>query len=377
MHISSRAAALRYSTIRQISEKANTCGPDLVRLDIGDPDYPEPTLLNQIMPEVVAKGSFYAPTAGLPELRRRLALRHSEAFCCDVSPSSVVVTAGGTGALNAAEALFVDAGDSIAIPTPGYPNYRSLGPLLGFRTVTYGLDPARDWQPDLNEIEQLFATGTCAILLNSPHNPAGCVLDAKTILEIADLCRRYDTWIISDEVYAAMQFTGTPVSAFALAPDRVISAHSFSKEFSMTGYRIGYALVPDGLAERFPMVLMGLMGSPSSISQCAALGLVSNEESSGARTFYQQRQARVSELLAEAGIESWEPKGTFYRLIRLPEQIGDSFDFALRLIDHGVATVPGVAFGEIPGFGERYLRLSLTQSNERIEAGIHRLADAL
>lgn len=376
MHLSRRARSLQYSAIRQISEKANRRGSDIIRLDIGEPDYPEPPLLAEIMPDIVAAGSFYAPTAGLPRLREALAARHSRTFGCEISPEVVIVSAGGTGALNTAMALLADEGDSIAIPTPGYPNYRTLAPLLGFTTKTYALDPERGWQPDLDEIEQLFANGTRAVLLNSPQNPAGCVLDADTVLHIAELCRRYDTWIISDEVYAAMQFSGQPISAFALVPDRVISVHSFSKEFSMTGYRIGYALVPETWRERFPMMMMGLMGSPSSVSQSAALGLA-EERVDGMREFYRRRQALAGRLLEAEGIESWQPSGTFYRLIRLPEEVVDSFEFALTLIDHQVAVVPGLAFGDIPGVGTRYVRLSLTQSDDQISAGVRRIAQAL
>lgn len=144
----------------------------------------------------------------------------------------------------------------------------------------------------------------------------------------------------------------------------------------MTGYRIGYALVPETWRERFPMMMMGLMGSPSSVSQSAALGLA-EERVDGMREFYRRRQALAGRLLEAEGIESWQPSGTFYRLIRLPEEVVDSFEFALTLIDHQVAVVPGLAFGDIPGVGTRYVRLSLTQSDDQISAGVRRIAQAL
>lgn len=376
MHVSERASRLQYSAIRQISEKANRLGSEVIRLDIGEPDYPEPAILRQVMPEIVARGSFYAPTAGLPGLRRTIAERHSATFGCEVPPEAVVVTAGGTGALNTAMALLLDAGDSIAIPTPGYPNYRTLAPLLGFKTEPYELLPDNEWQPDLAAIERLLAAGTRAVLINSPHNPAGCVLTEQTVLQLAELCRKYDAWIISDEVYAAMQFTGTPVSAYVLAPDRVFSVHSFSKEYSMTGYRIGCALVPEAFRERFPMMMMGLLGSPSSVSQEAALAALT-QPSDGMREFYRHRQQLAGRLLREAGIQTWEPSGTFYRLVGLPKHIPDAFEFALRLIDHGTAVVPGMAFGAVSGTGTQYLRLSLTQSDARIGEAVRRLGEAM
>lgn len=376
MRLSERARSLHFSPIREIAELANPLGDRVVRLDIGEPDFPEPEVLQHVMPEIVRRGSSYAPAAGMPHLRELLADRQRRLFDDPIEARDIVVTAGATGALNAAMALLADAGDTIAIPSPGFPNYRGFAAITGIRTVPYHLRPEDDWQPDLDEVGTLLDAGARAVIVNTPLNPAGSVITASTMRALADLARDHDAWLVSDEVYAAMQFEGEPVSGHAIAPDRVISISAMSKEFSMTGWRVGWAVVPDVLAERFPMMSMGLSGSPASISEEAAAAVL-DTPTDAMRAFYRERQLRTTGWLAELGLESWRPEGTFYRLVRLPEHITDSRAFAHELVtEHGVATVPGIAFGDIPGVGTGYLRLSLTRPDDRIRLGLERIAHA-
>jgi aspartate/methionine/tyrosine aminotransferase len=374
MRLSDRAAQLRPSSIRRIAERAGAARHPLIRLDIGEPDFPEPAVLGTIGNEIFAAGSSYLPTRGLPAFREALAREFTTIIGTPIEADGVFVTAGASAALTAATALFADAGDTILIPSPGYPGYGMFASVLGVKTTGYSLDPADDWRPNLEQIEQGLRDGARAIVLNSPNNPTGSLISPDDLATIIDLCRRYDAWVIADEVYHSIQFTGEVMNAYRHASDRTIAVYSFSKTYSMTGFRIGIAIVPEQLREKFSMLMLGAV---SSVAQQAGLRVLETEaDYSPMRAHYRDRQGVASDALAANGLESWEPAGTFYRLVALPESVGDAMDFAVTLVDAGVATVPGPAFGDLLGSGTRYVRLSLTRPNAEIREAIAIIARA-
>jgi aspartate aminotransferase/aminotransferase len=368
MRLSARADQLRPSAIRRIAERAGTAKHPLIRLDIGEPDFPEPAVLSTIGNEIFAAGSSYLPTRGLPAFREALAQEFTTIIGTPIEADGVFVTAGASAALTAAVALFADAGDTVLIPSPGYPGYGMFASVLGAKTVGYALDPDDDWRPDLGQIEQGLRDGARAVVLNSPNNPTGSLITPADLQAIVELCRRFDAWVIADEVYHSIQFTGEVMNAYRHAPDRTIAVYSFSKTYSMTGFRIGIAIVPELLREKFSMLMLGAV---SSVAQQAGLRVLETEaDTLPMLAHYRDRQAVAADALAEHGLASWAPEGTFYRLIALPEGVVDAMDFAVALVDAGVATVPGPAFGELTGFGTRYVRLSLTRPDAEIREAI-------
>ncbi len=374
MRLSNRAAQLRPSSIRRIAERAGEVDHPLIRLDIGEPDFPEPAVLSEIGNEIFSMGSSYLPTRGLPAFRRRLAAELGSIIGTPLDAESVFVTAGASAALTAATALFADAGDTVLVPSPGYPGYGMFASVLGVKTEGYALDPTDDWRPDLVQIEQGLRAGARAVIVNSPNNPTGSLISPSDLDAIVQLCRRHDAWVIADEVYHSIQFAGEVMNAYRHAPDRTIAVYSFSKTYSMTGYRIGMAVVPEALREKFSMLMLGAV---SSVAQAAGLRVLETvTDTLPMLEHYRARQSVAAEALADAGLSSWEPAGTFYRLVALPVSVSDVMDFAVRLVDDGVATVPGPAFGELRGFGNRYVRLSLTRPDDEIRKAIEILARA-
>jgi aspartate aminotransferase/aminotransferase len=368
MRLSHRADQLRPSAIRRIAERAGTARHPLIRLDIGEPDFPEPAVLGSIGNEIFAAGSSYLPTRGLPAFREALATEFSTILGATIEADGIFVTAGASAALTAAVALFADAGDTVLIPSPGYPGYVMFASVLGVKTAAYSLDPADEWRPNLAEIESGLRDGARAIVLNSPNNPTGSLISSEDLSAIVELCERYDAWVIADEVYHSIQFTGEVLNAYRHAPERTIAVYSFSKTYSMTGYRIGIAIVPELLREKFSMLMLGAV---SSVAQQAGLRVLETvATTSPMLEHYRQRQVVATEALAEHGLESWAPEGTFYRLVALPETAENAMDFAVNLVDAGVATVPGPAFGDLPGYGTRYVRLSLTRPDAEIREAI-------
>ncbi|WP_168929594.1 pyridoxal phosphate-dependent aminotransferase [Nocardioides sp. GY 10127] len=376
MRLSSRAQQLRPSTIRAIAERAGQVTHPLVRLDIGEPDFPEPAVLAEVGGEILGAGSSYLPTRGLPAFRERLA-EHLTASLGDsleapLTADAVHVTAGGSEALTLAFALFCDAGDTVLLPSPGYPGYGMFTSTLGVHTRTYALDPEDGWRPDLAAIEAGLADGARVVVVNSPNNPTGSVVSREDHLRIVELARAHDAWVVADEVYHAMQFSGDVLNAYALAPDRTIGVYSFSKTYSMTGYRLGVALVPEALREKYTMLMMG---GVSSIAQEAGLRVL-DTDTAPMHAFYAARQELATKVLEAHGLPSWPAAGTFYRLVALPDG-ADDMAVALALVEAGVVAVPGSAFGELSGHGTSYLRLSLTRPDEEIERAVAVIAEVL
>lgn len=366
-------AQLPSSGIREILDLVFTAPDNIVRLEIGEPDFATPSHIVEAAFEATRRGSSYLPSGGMPALRSALRDRVARDYGSTASVEQVLVTQGAVQAIDAIMSAVVGPGDDVLVPDPAWPNYEMQATLIGARAVHYGLHPASGFQPDLAEIARLITPRTRAIVLNSPNNPTGAVLPADTVRQIVELAVRHDLLVISDEVYDEIIFDGSPANAAQYAPEHVASVYSFSKTYAMTGWRVGYAVLPTWLAGGVSRVLETSISCVSSVTQAAALAAVTGPQRAVGemRDAYRARRDVAVEVLREAGIDVPAPAGAFYLMIPLAPE-ADARRSALDLVGRGVSLSPGTAFGSTAG---HHLRVSLATSEDGIRLGMQRFID--
>lgn len=364
------ASHLPHSGIREIVDLALGSSSPIIRLEIGEPDFPTPAHVIDAAFEAARTKSSYVQTAGIPALRKAITDRLAADYDVRAPIERVLISHGAVQAVDAVMAAVVAAGDEVLIPDPAWPNYEMQATLLGATPVHYGLRPEDAFQPDIAEIRALVTPRTRVIVINSPSNPTGAVMPAETVAAIVEFAVSRDILVISDEVYDEMVFDGGHTTAAALAPQNVVSVFSFSKTYAMTGWRVGYALVPSWLADTVVRILELQSSCVSSVTQAAALAAITGPQQIVAemRDAYRRRRDLAVGILAGAGIEIVCPQGAFYLMLPLPADIA-ARDAALELVTQGVSFAPGTAFGrQTP----HHLRVSLAAADETVREGLAR-----
>jgi aspartate/methionine/tyrosine aminotransferase len=375
---SSRVRTLPRSGIREVMEAAGA-RDGVLRLDIGDPDFPTPEHVVEAAARAAADGyTHYGPSRGLPSLRAAIAdkvLRENGVGC---TPDDVVVTTGGAGAIFVCFLALLDPGDEVLLPDPGWPNYLAMASAVGARAVRYPLDPATGYEPDLDELERRIGPRTRVLVVNSPANPTGTVLGAESLRALGELAERHGLWLLSDECYDALVHEGVHTSAgTVVGTERLVTVFSFSKTYAMTGWRLGYAVAPPRLAPVLAAAQEPVVSCPSTVAQKAAeAGLLGPADALEAmRRAYRRRRDAALAVLDGAGVGYARPQGAFYVFVDVGAAGEPSRDFARRLLDDdAVAVVPGSAFGEV---GEGRVRVSLAAPDDAVREGLGRLARAL
>ncbi len=377
--ISSRelAAAARTmprSGIREIMDLAWGI-PDVIHLEVGEPNFETPAHIVEAAVDAVRAGATrYTPNAGIPQLRQALADKVKARNGIDTAPEHVVVTSGGVEALYSTLLALLDKGDGILLPDPGWPNFRMMANLIGAAVQPYELRAEDNYQPQVEVIERAITERTKVLLINTPSNPLGTVLSRERALELYELARRHDLWIVADEVYDELVFEGERFSIASEDPDeRVITVYSFSKTYSMTGWRVGYAVVPESLAETSAKVQEPIISCVSAPSQHAALAALAGPQSviTDMLNSYRSRRDLVVDRLVEAGIPALRPGGAFYVWADISASGLSARSFAKELVqEDAVAAVPGSAFGDA---GDHAIRLSLATDREDLSRALDRL----
>ncbi|WP_187264956.1 pyridoxal phosphate-dependent aminotransferase [Homoserinibacter sp. GY 40078] len=359
---------LPHSGIREIVDLALSLDTPLVRLEIGEPDFPTPANIVEAAAAAGRRGASYVQASGIPPLRGALAEALGRRYDLDVPSSRVLVSHGAVHALDSVLRAVVAPGDAVMIPDPAWPNYEMQARLLGAEVVHYPMPAERGYLPDADEIRALVTPRTRAIVLNSPSNPTGALLPRHLVEEILRIAVEHDILVVSDEVYDEIVFDGAPVCAASIAPDHAVSVFSFSKTYAMTGWRVGYALVPEWLADPLTRVLESSISCLSSVNQAAALEAITGDQSAVARMreAYRARRDLAVGMLTEAGFDLVTPRGAFYLMVPLADG-ADSRAAALDLVTRGLSTAPGSAFGQ---GAPHALRLSLAASEESIRTGV-------
>lgn len=348
---------------------------NVIHLEIGEPDFPTPSHIVEAVQKSLHGGNVkYTLSRGDPLLRDLIAEKLRQRNGIDGQPERIVMTAGGTSALFAAFMATVNSGDGVLIPDPGWPTFEVATLLARGRPLRYRLSPGSGFQPDLDEIE-LLARDARVLVLNSPSNPTGAILPRGTLERILEIAARHDLLILSDEVYEQIVFDGETVSPASIDPDgRVISVFSFSKDYAMTGWRIGYLHGSPEIVEAVVKIQEAVIACPSWPAQRAAEAALVGPQDVLAemRTEYRARRDLAAERLEYHGLLAGLPAGAFYILARIGQSDIDTFEFSRRLLSQEhVAVAPGETFG--PG-GAGLVRLSLASPREVIVTGIDRLA---
>ncbi len=374
--ITSPVADIPPSGIRMLMELALR-DPQALRLEVGEPDTSTPAHVIRAAADDAAAGhTGYTSSVGCAELREALAAKVSGTTGRVTTPDEVLVTHGAMHGLSMALATVLGPGEEVLVPDPEFPNWRMAAVAAGGVVRTYPTLAHRGFVPDVADVEAAVTSSTRAIVVCSPNNPTGAVYPAEVLRGILDVAKRHDLWVLSDECYEEFTFDGPHVGLTGMDADgRVLTFFSFSKAHAMTGWRVGYAVVPDaGLRELLEHLAEATVACPSVVAQRAALAALRGPQGhvAAARDAYRERRDAAVALLAERGIGCVRPAGAFYLMVDVSSATTDSEAFALRLLaDRHVAVAPGAAFG--PG-GEGMVRVSLAARRATLLEGLDRLA---
>jgi aspartate aminotransferase len=350
---------------------------DCIRLEVGEPNFPTPQHVLDAADKAARSGKTrYTENPGIPELRARIAGIFTEDTGRDTKTEDVVVTTGAMAALYTTLMSIADPGDEVIVMSPSWPNYLMQMTLLGIRPVMISTNETNGHVPTIEQLESALTDRTKALLINSPCNPTGAVIDQAQMAEIIEFARRADIYVISDEVYDKIVYEGTHASAASHDSDgRVVCIHSFSKTYSMTGWRVGYAVAPPAIAalvRKCQEPTVSCVNAPAQYGALAALD--GPQEIIGEmRDAYRERRDEVNRLLSSSGISALNPGGAFYMWIDVSSSQRSDVDFAMDLVDkHQVTVVPGSTFG--PGNEDR-VRISLATAPDQLYEGVRRLIE--
>lgn len=358
--------------ILQLAERAEAEGRHICHFEIGQPATPAPAAARARVTEALSQQSMgYTQSPGLPELRRRIAKLYDEWYGIDLDPRRVIVTPGSSGGFLLAFSALFDAGQKVGIGNPGYPAYRQILRAQGLETVLIDTDPDDGYHVRPQHIR---GAGLDGVLVASPANPTGTMLDREGLAGLLDAAREEGTAFISDEIYHGLHYAQPAVTALELTDD-VIVINSFSKYFSMTGWRVGWMVVPDDMVERVEKLTQHMFICAPHVSQIAALGALDAQEELEANraTYARNRDIMISGLRA-AGITRFAPPdGGFYVYADISHLGDDSLTLARTLLEEeGVALTPGHDFDTRRG-GQTW-RLSYATSTKDITEGMQRIA---
>lgn len=362
------------------AEKLKAQGVDVVDFGPGEPDFPTPDNIKQAAIRAIQEDfTKYTPTAGIPELRQAVCAWHARELGTGYQPGECIVTVGGKhGVFNALSAL-VGRGDAVLLPVPYWVSFPEIVNYLGGRPVPVPTEEAHGFRLTADALERAWVEGTRVVIINSPNNPSGAVIDREEFARILALTRRRGALLLSDECYSHFVYDGAPFSVASLpeAKPHVIVVGSLSKTFSMTGWRLGYTLGPPPLIQAMTRLQSHSTSNPTSIAQKAAVEALRGPMDSVQKMLaeYARRRARIiSGLNSIPQLRCAEPHGAFYAYPNVGAWMKahgcqTTTEVARRLLEEKhVVVVPGEAFGTTA-----HIRLSYATSMERIEEGLRRL----
>jgi aspartate/methionine/tyrosine aminotransferase len=385
MKLAKRMGRLGTETAFDVLVKAKALeaqGRDVVHLEIGEPNFDTPKNICDAAVKAIRDGyTHYGPAAGLPELREAIAKYISESRGIEVSIDEITVTPGAKPIMFFGILSCVDEGDEVIYPNPGFPIYESVINFIGAKPVPVPLREEVDFRFDLDALRDSVSDKTRMIIINSPQNPTGGFLLKSDLEAIAELAIENDIIIMSDEVYSQIIYDDAKHESIAALPgmkERTIIIEGHSKTYAMTGWRLGYGVMPADLAAQIAKLMVNSNSCTAAMVQMAALEALTGPQDEVGKMVAElksRRDAIVSGLNAIEGITCKNPLGAFYVFPNVTAMPMSSDDFAEHLLQkYAVATLSGTAFGE---YGDGYLRLSYAGSMESIKEGLKRIAEAV
>jgi aspartate aminotransferase len=376
-----RMSRLGTETAFEVLNKARALerqGKSIIHLEIGEPDFDTPANVIDAGVNALRTGwTHYGPAAGLPDLRQALAEYVSRTRGVKVTSEEVVVVPGGKPIIFFTILSLIDEGDEVIYPNPGFPIYESMIHYVGGHAIPIHLREERDFSLDVTELASLINDRTRLIILNSPQNPTGGVLERRDIEQVAKAIGDRNIMILSDEIYSRLLFDGGQhfsIMSVAGMQERTILLDGFSKTYAMTGWRMGYGVMRPDLAAHMTRLMTNSNSCTASFTQIAGIEAIRGDQSSVDRMrdeFQRRRDVFVAGLNKIKGFSCRMPKGAFYAFPNITQTGRQSKPLADALLEQaGVAALSGTAFGE---FGEGYLRFSVANSLENLQQALDRL----
>ena len=363
------------------SQELEAKGHSIVHLEAGEPDFNAPPNAALAGIEAIASGQTrYVPPAGLTKLREIIADTAGKRRGISFNAKQVLIAPGAKPVMFFPTLTLVEPGDEVIYPDPGFPTYEAMLLVAGAVPKPVPLLESNSFSFDLDAFDRLVNDRTRLIILNSPSNPTGGVIPLEDLQHIAEAARRYDSWIMSDEIYTQIVFDGQTAPSIASLPgmaERTIIVDGFSKTYAMHGWRLGYGIMPEPLAERVRLFFTHGFGCTAQASQIAAIEALTGPQDHVAMMVeqYQKRREIIVEGLNKLrGIHCQKPQGAFYAFPNIQRTGKSSQEIANLFLDYGVALLPGSAFGK---YGEGYLRLSYANSIPNIQLALERMGKAL
>lgn len=357
--------------VMERARAAEAAGRRIIHMEVGQPGTPAPQGALAALRGALDQPLGYTVALGLPSLRAGIADLYRRWYGVDLDPARVIVTTGSSGAFLLAFTALFDAGDRVALGEPGYPSYRQILRALSLEPVGVPSRPENRLQPVVEDLDPLDVAG---LIVASPGNPTGTMLDRAALARLAGWAAEQGVAFISDEIYHGLHYGDRAVSALEVTPDAWI-INSFSKYFSMTGWRIGWMVVPEDQVRRVERLAQNMFICPPHASQIAALAALDcTEELEANRAVYAENRRLMLEGLPKAGFTRIAPPdGAFYIYADIGDLTDDSLRFAAEVLDGaGVAVTPGIDFD--PHRGRQTLRFSYARSTADIAEGLDRLA---
>jgi len=350
-------------------------GRSVVHLEIGEPDFPTPAHIVEAAKKALDEGwTHYGPTQGLPELREAISAYVSRTRGIAVGPEHVSVVPGGKPIIFFPILALVEPGDEVIYPNPGFPIYESMINFVGAKPVPVPLEESRSFSFDLDLFRDRLSDRTKMVILNSPQNPTGGVIPREDIRALAEMLRERDVIVLSDEIYSRIQYGGeapTSIASFPGMLEKTIILDGFSKTYAMTGWRMGYGVMPIPLAEHVTRLMVNSNSCTASFTQWAGIAALQGDQMPVRQMvgeFKRRRDLIVSGLNDLPGVTCRTPKGAFYVFPNIKALKRPSSEVAEAILkEGGVAVLGGTAFGQ---YGEGYLRLSYANSEANIRKAL-------
>ena len=382
--LAARMSRLGTETAFEVLVKAKALeaqGREIIHLEIGEPDFDTPVNIKYAAIKALTEGwTHYTPSAGIPELREAIAEEISKTRGIEVNPNQVVVTPGGKPIMFFAILALCEPGDEVVYPNPGFPIYESMINFTGATPVPIPLLMEKEFRFDIDEFRSLVSPKTKLIILNSPENPTGGVLTREDLEAIAEVAIENDAMVLSDEIYSRMVYEGE-FASIASVPgmqERTIILDGFSKTYAMTGWRLGYGVMPEWLAEQIAKLMVNSNSCTAAFTQWAgveALRGPQDESEKMMAAFKERRDIIVDGLNKIPGFRCLRPKGAFYVFPNIEGTGMSSREMQDYLLNEaGVACLSGTAFGK---YGEGFLRFSYANSIENLQKALERIGEAV
>ncbi len=385
MTFASRTRSLTAEGAYQVLARAQeleAAGREIIHLEIGQPDYDTYENIKAAGIRAITEGETrYTPPAGIKRLREAIAKQAGEQRGMRFDPEQVVVAPGAKPNLFFPALALIETGDEVIYPNPGFPTYEAMIGVAGGKPVPVPLLEEKQFSFDLEALYRLVSPRTRLVILNSPGNPTGGVMPLDDLKEVARLAREKNFWVMSDEIYSRLAYDGLNVPSIACLPgmqERSIIIDGFSKTYAMTGWRLGYGIMPQTLARVVELLLTHSVGCTAQFTQLAGVEALTGPQDQVDRMvqeYQNRRDLLVEGLNTIPGIRCQKPQGAFYVFPNIKSfGLSSSIMAGLLLEKAGVAVLPGSSFGE---FGEGYLRLTYSNSAQNICKAIQRLSEVL